>query len=212
MCIALFYNKWYTDLKRKYSILNHTNTENVMKKINLRKMLLSSLLLSIGMLLPLLTSQIKEIGDTLLPMHIPVMLCGLLCSPVYGLSVGLMLPFLRSLIFGMPPIYPNAVWMALELATYGFVIGLLYLKAKRYSIKYLYFCLLASMLAGRIVWGIAKAILLNLGGKAFTIAAFISGGFIDAFPGMILQLILIPLIMGILQKAKFKNSYKEDVK
>ena len=87
--------------------------------------------LAIGMVLPTLTMQIKEIGDTLLPMHLPVLLCGLICGPWYGLVIGFMLPFLRSVIFGMPPIYPNAVWMALELAAYGAVIGLVYLCFKK---------------------------------------------------------------------------------
>jgi uncharacterized membrane protein len=82
--------------------------------------------LALGIVLPFLTGQIKEIGDTLLPMHIPVMLCGLICGGKYGFAVGLVLPFLRSATVGMPPIYPNAVWMSAELATYGFMIGFLY--------------------------------------------------------------------------------------
>ena len=99
-----------------------------MKKQNLQKLVLSALFLSIGMVLPFLTMQIKEIGDSLLPMHIPVMLCGVLCGWQYGAAIGLMLPFLRSACFGMPPLYPNAVWMAAELLTYGLIIGLLYKK------------------------------------------------------------------------------------
>ena len=94
--------------------------------------------LSMGFILPLFTSQIKEIGDTLLPMHIPVMLCGLICGANYGLIIGLILPFLCSIVFTMPPIYPNAVWMALELAIYGLVIGLIYSHLKSKSIKSVY--------------------------------------------------------------------------
>lgn len=153
-----------------------------------------------GLVLPFLTGQIKEIGDSLLPMHIPVMLCGLLCGAGYGGAVGLMMPFLRSLFFGMPPIYPNAVWMSLELATYGFVIGILYFRAKRKSLAVLYISLISAMLAGRVVWGISKALLLGLGGKAFTVGMFVSGGFIDSLPGMILQLILIPFIVKMIEK------------
>ncbi len=97
---------------------------------NKRKLLLSALFMAIGTILPLFTAQIKEIGDSLLPMHIPVMLCGLICGPQYGFAVGLLLPVFRAAIFSVPPLYPNAVWMALELATYGFVIGLMYLRRK----------------------------------------------------------------------------------
>lgn len=171
-----------------------------MKNKKLTKLVLSALFLSIGFVLPLLTSQIKEIGDTLLPMHIPVMLCGVICGAYYGFSIGLILPFLRSIIFSMPPMYPNALWMALELATYGLIIGITYTNLKSGGLKRIYISLLSAMLVGRMVWGIAKVILLGLNGKAFTFAAFITGGFIDALPGIILQLILIPLILKVINK------------
>lgn len=173
-----------------------------MKTIKSRKIILSALFLALGMVLPLFTAQIKEIGDTLLPMHMPVMLCGLICGPQYGLVVGLILPLFRSVCFHMPPIYPNAVWMALELATYGGVIGLLFLFGKKRKTMHLYVCLIASMISGRIVWGISKAILLGISGKAFTFAAFVTGGIVDAIPGILLQLILIPLIMNLLWHTK----------
>lgn len=171
-----------------------------MKSIKTKRLVLSAMLLCMGLVLPFLTGQIKEIGDSLLPMHIPVMLCGLLCGAYYGGAVGLMMPFVRSLFFGMPPIYPNAVWMSLELATYGFVIGILYFRAKRKSLAVLYISLISAMLAGRVIWGISKALLLGLGGKAFTVGMFVSGGFIDSLPGMILQLILIPFIVKMIEK------------
>jgi len=163
---------------------------------------LSAMFLSIGFVLPIFTSQIKEIGDTLLPMHIPVMLCGLICGAKYGLFVGLLLPLLRSLVFGMPPIYPNAIWIAIELATYGLVIGFLYYRMKNKSLKGIYISLISAMLSGRIVWGISKAVLLGIGDKTFTISMFIAGGFIDAIPGIILQLVIIPSIMTILNKRR----------
>lgn len=172
-----------------------------MRKTNIQKTALSAVFLAVGMILPLFTAQIKEIGDTLLPMHIPVMLCGLICGPWHGLTVGLLLPFLRSVIFSMPPLYPNAVWMACELATYGGTIGFAYARLKKFSVARLYACLVFSMLCGRVVWGIAKAVLLGVGGKSFTIQAFIAGGLLDALPGIALQLILIPLIMSVFRKS-----------
>ncbi len=171
-----------------------------MKNTRLRKLILSAMFLAIGMVLPMLTMQIKEIGDSLLPMHLPVMLCGLLCGPFFGGFIGLILPFLRSVTFGMPPLYPNAVWMALELAAYGAVIGLVYLLFKKKNTLAVYVSLITAMIAGRIVWGIAKAVLMGLGGKPFTFLMFITGGFADAFPGIIIQLVLIPVIMKIVDK------------
>ena len=163
-------------------------------------MILSAVLLAVGMVLPMLTIQIKEIGDSLLPMHIPVMLCGLLCGWQYGGFIGFILPVLRSVIFGMPPIYPNAVWMALELAAYGVAIGLVYAAFKRQNILSVYVSLVSAMLLGRVVWGVAKAVLLGVGGKPFTLTMFWVGGFVDAVPGIILQLILIPLLVTVLNK------------
>lgn len=177
----------------------------LVKNKNLSKLIISALFLAIGIILPFLTGQIKEIGDTLLPMHIPVMLCGLLCGWQYGFTVGFMMPFLRSLLFSMPPIYPNAVWMAFELSAYGFVIGFLYARSKKKRIGYLYFCLISAMVVGRIIWGIVKSILFGIGNKAFTITAFITGAFLDAIPGIILQLILIPLIMNVIHNIRLRN-------
>ncbi|MBQ9940060.1 MAG: ECF transporter S component [Clostridia bacterium] len=166
----------------------------------IKKIALTAMFLSLGFLLPFLTGQIKEIGDTLLPMHIPIMLCGLICGYKYGFVAGAVLPFLRGIIAGMPPLYPNAVWMAAELCVYGGVVGFLYMKFFRKQMWWLYCCLLISMISGRIVWGVTKAVLLGVAGKAFTLQAFLAGGFIDSLPGIVLQLILIPVIMQIINK------------
>ena len=175
-------------------------------KTGLKNTALAAMFLSLGMLLPLFTGQIKEIGDSLLPMHIPVMLCGLLCGWQYGAAVGLILPFLRSVIFTMPPIYPNAVWMSFELATYGFVIGLMYSKIKKKNTFTLYLSLIVSMISGRIVWGVSKNILLGLGGKTFTVNMFFIGGIIDAVPGIILQLIIIPIIIKVIENCQSRKN------
>ena len=171
-----------------------------MENRRLKKLILSALFLALGIVLPLLTAQIKEIGDTLLPMHLPVLLCGALCGWHYGGAIGFILPFLRAFLFGMPPLYPNAVWMAAELAAYGAVIGILYAALKKRGILGLYASLIGAMLIGRAVWGVTKAILLGVGGKPFPLAAFFAGGVIDALPGIILQLILIPLIISLANK------------
>lgn len=170
-----------------------------MQKKKAKNIALAALFLALGMVLPLFSMQIKEIGDTLLPMHLPVLLCGFLLGGRWGFTVGLLLPLLRSVVFARPVMYPNALWMALELATYGLVAGVLYKRSQK-TPKDRYAILLCAMLAGRIVWGAAKSLLLGLGGKAFTISAFFAEGFLDAIPGIILQLILIPLILDIVEK------------
>ena len=169
-------------------------------RTTIRHLTVSAMLLAVGMVLPLLTMQLKEIGDTLLPMHLPVLLCGILCGWKYGGTIGLLLPFLRSVTFGKPPLYPNAVWMALELMTYGAVIGLVYLLGPKKELLRIYVALISAMLAGRVVWGISKAILLGVAGKAFTMELFLVGGFLDAIPGIVLQLLLVPTLVILAKK------------
>ena len=180
-----------------------------MKKQSLKNMVLAAMFLGLGLVLPFLTGQIKWIGNMLLPMHIPVLLCGLICGWQYGLVIGFILPVMRTMLFGMPPLYPTAVSMSFELAAYGFIIGFLYSHSRWQCVKSLYRCMIIAMLSGRIVWGIAQVLLLGLGDNGFTVHAFVSGAFLNAIPGIILQLILIPSIMVLLNRAKlvpFLNS------
>ncbi len=161
----------------------------------LKNLTLAAMFLALGLVLPLLTGQIPQFGNMLLPMHIPVLLCGLICGWQYGGAVGFVLPLLRHLIFGMPPM-PNAVSMAFELAAYGLVIGLLYFRARRRNLLSVYLSMLAAMVVGRAVWGIAQAAILGLSG--FTWQMFFAGAVLNAIPGIILQLILIPAVMAVL--------------
>ena len=170
-------------------------------KTSTRNLALSAMFLALGMVLPFLIGQIRQIGNMLLPMHIPVLLCGLLCGWQYGAAVGFILPLLRSVTFGMPPVYPVAIAMAFELATYGFVSGFLYARSRWQCVIALYRCLIAAMIAGRLVWGAAEIVLLGLQGSVFTWEAFLAGALLNAIPGIILQLVLIPAIMVALNRA-----------
>lgn len=173
-----------------------------------RNLTLSALFLALGYVLPFLTGQIPKFGSMLLPMHIPVFLCGLICGWQYGAIVGLILPLTRSLFFIMPPFYV-ALAMTFELATYGFVAGFLYSRARKQGIVALYCSMIIAMLAGRLIWGAAQIVILGLQGNAFTWQAFMAGAFVNAVPGIIVQLVLIPAIMFALDKTgliKFKRS------
>ena len=180
-----------------------------MRNDKVQKLTLTALFLAIGLVLPFITGQIPTIGNMLLPMHIPVFLCAMICGWRYGLPMAAILPILRSFVFGFPPLYPNAIVMAFELATYAFVLGFLYERAKNQNVGVIYRCMIIAMIVGRIVWGVVKWGLLGAAGDAFTINAFIAGGFLNAIPGIIIQLILIPAIMVALDRAKlvpFKKS------
>lgn len=159
-----------------------------------KQLILAGLFLALGLILPFATAQIPEIGNKLLPMHIPVLLCGFLCSARLGLLVGFVTPLLRSVLFGMPIMFPMAVSMAFELAAYGFLAGLLYHLLPRKNIS-IYIALILSMLCGRVVWGIASYLLFGLSGTTFTWQFFVAGAFLNAIPGIIIQLLLIPIII-----------------
>lgn len=171
-----------------------------MKKTQLKNLCLSAMLLALGFVLPFLTGQVQQIGNMLLPMHIPVLLCGVICGWQYGAAVGFILPLLRSLTLSMPPLFPNAVAMALELAAYGFLIGFIYSRFRSRNLLTLYVSLISAMVGGRVVWGAAMALLLGISSKAFTWQAFAAGAVLNAVPGIIVQLILIPAIMLVLDK------------
>ena len=178
-----------------------------MNKTNVKTLVLAALFLALALVLPFLTGQIPEIGSMLCPMHIPALLCGFFCGWPWGLAVGLIAPVLRSLLFSMPPMYPMAVCMSFELATYGAVSGFLYSKLphKKSSI---YVSLLTAMVAGRLVWGLARFICSGLNVSAFGLSAFWSGAVATAIPGIIVQIILIPILVMALEKynpARIKN-------
>ena len=168
--------------------------------MKVRKLTYAALYLAIALVLPFITGQVPEIGSMLCPMHIPALLCGFVCGWPWGLAVGFIAPLLRSVLFGMPALFPSAAAMSFELAVYGGMAGLLYrlLPKKKGTV---YAVLLISMIAGRIVWGAVRVILAGLSGSSFTWALFLAGAVTNALPGIILQLILIPILVIAMERA-----------
>jgi hypothetical protein len=112
-----------------------------------------------------------------------------------------MLPFLSSAVFGVPMIIPMGTAMAFELATYGIIVGFLYNNSRWQCIVALYRSLLIAMVAGRIVWGAVMAIIIiGIQGGTFTLTAFMTAAFVGGIPGIVIQLILIPIIMFALKR------------
>lgn len=164
------------------------------KNFQTQKLVTSALLLAVGLILPFFTAQVPAIGNMLLPMHIPVLLCGFLCGAPYGAVVGFILPLLRSALFGMPPMVPVAAAMSLELAAYGFLTGFCYQRsAKNWGA--VYGSLILSMIGGRVVWGLASFALYRALGMAFTWKLFAMNAFLNAIPGILIQLVLIPALV-----------------
>ena len=171
-----------------------------MTSLKVRRLTFAALFLAVAMVLPFITGQIPEIGSMLCPMHIPALLCGFICGWPWGLAVGFVAPLLRSVLFGFPPMFPGAVAMAFELAVYGGMAGFLWKKLPRKR-GVTYAVLLISMIAGRIVWGIARVVLAGLSGSTFTWALFLAGAVTNAIPGIILQIVLIPVLVNVMERA-----------
>lgn len=167
--------------------------------VNTKKIVLSAMFVALGIVLPFLTMQVPVIGNMLLPMHIPVLLCGFICGAPYGALAGLITPLLRSAILHAPVMMPTAITMSVELLFYGMIAGLLYsrLKNKRFGI---YLSLIPAMLIGRIMWGLASIVVFNIMNVSFTWQIFFVQAFAKAVPGIVIQLILIPAIVSFLRK------------
>ena len=186
-----------------------------MKRRMLKNLTLSSMFVAVGIVFPFFTGQIPQIGNMMLPMHLPVFFCGLICGWQWGALAGFVLPLMRSFMFSVPVFYPEAVAMAFELMTYGAVSGFLYNRSKWQCIVALYRSLIAAMILGRLIWAMAEIVLLGVRGNVFTVEAFISGAFITAIPGIIIQLVFIPAIMVALDRTglvKFKKASKKETK
>ena len=134
-------------------------------KLSMKKMVTSAICLALCLVLPFLTGQIPQIGAMLSPMHIPVLLCGFLCGPLWGAVVGITAPLLRSVLFGMPRLFPTAIAMCFELCAYGFFAGFLYRRMPKKPWR-VYAALICAMILGRLVWGAAQFVLLNASGSA----------------------------------------------
>lgn len=164
-----------------------------------KRTILAAMFLAFCVVLPIAFHSVPDAGSVLLPMHIPVLLCGLVCGWPYGLLCGILGPLLCSLITGMPP----AAYlppMMVECAVYGAVTGLAlkYIRTGKLQAD-LYIALIAAMLAGRVAAGIAKALIFSPG---ITMGYWITASFVTALPGIVIQLVAIPLLVGTLMKAR----------
>lgn len=156
-----------------------------------KKLALAGLFTAFGVLLPMIFHTFS-LGSVMLPMHIPVLFCGLVCGCLYGGICGVLSVLLSALFTGMPPIYPVGVAMIFELCAYGFFAGIFMRIFKKHNMAFIYVSLTLAMLLGRGVSFIANAALLGL--KDYSFSVFITASFVKSLPGIIAQLILIPIL------------------
>lgn len=161
-----------------------------------RNLVQVALFVTAGLLLPMVFHQFGMGGPMFLPMHIPVLLAGLLLGKREGLIVGMITPIVSSILTGMPPVIPMLPIMFFELATYGFIVGLLYKEMKLHLIP----SLLLAMLGGRIIVGLVVFVMGTGFGFNLQPIDFVIGAITTGVPGIIIQFITIPLVVSQLEK------------
>ena len=167
-----------------------------------RNLALTGVLIAMGLILPTIFHAFNMGGPVFLPMHIPILLCGLLIGRKYGFWSGLITPFLSSILTGMPTLFPVAFTMGVELATYGYVSGFLKKKTN------VYIALIGAQIVGRLVGALGSFIILGIVGKPFVFTAYMTSVFVTALPGILLQIILVPAAIIIIEKAGFNKHYE----
>lgn len=192
--------KQKTEQQTEKNMREHAFVQHEKQKVT-QNMVYSAMFLSIGLILPFFTGQIPQIGSMMLPMHIPVLVCGMVCGSFYGGIVGFILPLMRYVLFGMPVIFPNGLAMSFELAAYGIIVGRMYYNSKWKCWHNLYFSLITAMIGGRIVWGIFFGIFCGMAGQPFTISIFLASAFLNAIPGICLQLLFVPMLVKAISRA-----------
>lgn len=161
--------------------------------------ILTSLFICIGIVLPMVFHSFSMAGNMFLPMHIPVILCAIVCREKWGAFCGFLVPIISSFLTGMPPIFPVAIVMSFELACYGAILPIL---IKKYNI---YVSLIITLFIGRIFACIVNFFILGVVPSINALITFIGGLFITALPGIIIQLILIPILYKFLKKRGLVN-------
>lgn len=169
------------------------------KKFPVYHLAATAVCIALCVVLPVAFHFIPNGGILFSPMHLPVLLCGIICGPQYGLICGLAGPLVSSLLTGMPAAAYMPTMM-IELAVYGLVIGLMmHFVHTGKQLADIYISLLTAMLGGRILTGIVRALIFAKG--AYTFQMWATGYFVSCFPAILLQLVLVPILYTALQKA-----------
>ena len=158
------------------------------KTFSAKNLAFCALCIALCVVLPMAFHAIANAGPIFLPMHIPVLLCGLLGPVLSGVLTGM----------PSPAVLPG---MMVECGVYGLVSGLM-MQAVHTKKLYadLYISQITAMLLGRILSGVCKALI--FAPATFTVAAWATTSFVTGLPGIAIQLVLLPSLVVALTKAR----------
>ncbi len=177
--------------------------------MNVKKLVYGGVFIALGIIIPQIFHFIggPALGGVFLPMHFPVLVAGLLCGPLTGIMTGIISPLLSSAITGMPPV-PRLWFMVVELLVYGAISGVLYVKMK----KNILLSLALAMVMGRLAYGLLFIIVVNLFGIDLPLGLGLSASLAKGIPGILLQMMIIPVLVRALERSSFKNGKIENSK
>ena len=171
------------------------------KKSSAKRVTLCAVCIALCYALPLAFHSVG-LGGTLSPMHIPVLLCGLVCGGPSGFICGIIGPMLSSLLSGMPPA-TMLIRMIPELAVYGLVGGMAMRKIRTGSFTAdVYISLILAMIFGRIAGGIATAVFFMVTSGVYSLTLWFASYFAESIPGIVAHLVLVPVLYFALKKAR----------
>ena len=168
-----------------------------MKQEKTRELVLAALILALGIIIPAIFHYTGINGRVFLPMHLPVLVGGLVLSPGYALMLGIFTPLINSVLTGMPPIFPVAITMAIELGIYGLMASVL---RRHFNLPTLV-SLIITIFIGRVLAGLANyvfAIIFNL--DVVSPLTWVAGTIATGIPGIIAQIVIVPFVVSAIDR------------
>lgn len=171
----------------------------------LQSVILTILFAAIGVSLPVVFHLLGIAAISFSPMHFPVLLASMLLGPISGIIVGISSVLFSMLFTGMPVLFPTGIAMLFELAAYGLVVSLAQKKLFAHKQTYTVFLasLIIAMIAGRAVHGLVQFTLTLFSSSEYSFMKFLNSCFVVTYPGILLQLTLLPIIAFIVSKTEF---------
>jgi riboflavin transporter FmnP len=166
------------------------------QRIDTKRLCSAALLLAAGILLPQVFHSIggPAAGGVFLPMHIPVLVAGLLLGPFYGAVIAVVTPVVSFLCMGMPPA-AKLPFMVLELVGYGAVSGLLY--SRKWN---LYLSLVVAQMSGRAVYALSLLMGAYILRLPVPQVAVVGTAIVTGLPGIVIQLVFVPAVVILVRR------------
>ena len=193
-------------------VVSHAQTlPVVLKYTDIRSYVFTVSFVLLSVATPWVFHQFHLAGSTFLPMHIFVMMAGLLFGWRAGLAVGLLTPLASYAVSGMPvlPVLPQII---VEISAYGLIAGVL---REKFNTRVIW-ALLGAMLGGRLVLLLSVLVIYLVAGESSSPLGLESNPLLVLWsvikqggPGIVLQIISIPLIIYLVGKVVTKSKSSE---